>query len=426
MEPELETAGPGFSLQEYLAILRRRRAIIIQAFILVAVIGVAQALMAKNVYEASAKLLVEGPSYNLNTVDSSNPLSSLFQLSQQQTVDTQVEVLQSAPLMDQVAKQVGQAALTVTEVGETNVISVSAESGNPQTAAAAPNALLNLYITQNTNSELGEMDRARTFVAQQGKAAHAKLVETETALEKFKINNHVAELNVNRDNQIARVNTLTDAKRTAQENLVSLRSQITSARKELTEASPSTVQLTQATNPALATLQDSIRTLEVQRVGLIQPGGLTPNAPAVRAIDAQIADLRQTLAKQPALIASQSVSPSVFRQGLRDKIADLQAQVPVQQTQVALAQQALSQASANVGKYASLELLGPARGPEPARKGASCHGPHHRVRSSAGRAGAAQAGAVGHLRLPHRPVCRPVFSAASRILRRPHQLRCRR
>ena len=343
-------------MQEYLAILRRRRAIILQAFILVGVLGVAQAMMAKNVYESSAKLLVEGPAYNLNTVDSSNPLSSLFQLSQQQTVDTQVEVLQAAPLMDQVAKQVGPAALTVAEDGDTNVITVTAESGSPKAAAAAPNALLNLYITQNTNSELGEMDRARQFVAQQGKAAHAKLVETETALEKFKQNNHIAELATNRDNQIARVNTLTDAERTAQQSLVSLHSQIASAQTELAEASPSTMQLTQATNPALAALQDSIRTLEVQRVGLIQPGGLTPSAPAVRAIDAQIADLRRRLARQPALIATQSVSPSTFRQSLRDKIADLQAQVPVQQTQVSLARQALAQANANVGKYASLEL----------------------------------------------------------------------
>ena len=75
MEPETEQSSAGFSLQEYLAILRRRRAIILQAFILITVIGVAQALMAKNVYQASAKLLVEGPAYNLNTVDSSNPLS---------------------------------------------------------------------------------------------------------------------------------------------------------------------------------------------------------------------------------------------------------------------------------------------------------------------------------------------------------------
>jgi hypothetical protein len=53
MEPETEQGATGFSLQEYLAILRRRRAVIIQAFILIGVIGVAQALMAKNVYEAS-------------------------------------------------------------------------------------------------------------------------------------------------------------------------------------------------------------------------------------------------------------------------------------------------------------------------------------------------------------------------------------
>ena len=356
MEPELETTGPGFSLPEYLAILRRRRAVIIQAFILVTVIGVAQAMMAHNVYQSSAKLLVEGQSYNLNTVDSSNPLSSLFQLSQQQSVETQVEVLQSAPLMDQVAKQVGPATLTVAPIGETNVIAVSAESGSPQTAAAAPNALLNDYIAQNTNSELGEMDRAREFVAEQGKAAHARLVETETALEKFKQNNHIAELTVNRDNQIARTNALTDAQRTAQQNLVSLRSQIAASQKEIAEASPSTVQLTQATNPALTSLQDSVRTLEVQRVGLTQPGGLGPQAPAVRAIDAEITDLRSRLVRQPALIASQNISPSTFRQSLRDKIADLEAQVPVQQTQVALAHQALAEANANVSKYAALGL----------------------------------------------------------------------
>ena len=169
MEPE-EHSSAGFSLQDYLAILRRRRAIIIQSFILITVIGVAQALMAKNVYQAGAKLLVEGPSYNLNTVDSSNPLSSLFQISQQQTVDTQVEVLQAEPLLAQVAKQVGPAALTVATVGQTNVIAVTAESNDPKTAAAAPNTLLKLYIAQNTNGEMGEMERAPAVCLNPGQA----------------------------------------------------------------------------------------------------------------------------------------------------------------------------------------------------------------------------------------------------------------
>ena len=41
-----------FSIQEYVEILRRRRWIILQEFVLIAVIGVAQALMAKNVYRS--------------------------------------------------------------------------------------------------------------------------------------------------------------------------------------------------------------------------------------------------------------------------------------------------------------------------------------------------------------------------------------
>ena len=355
MEPE-EPASAGFSLQEYLAILRRRRLIILVAFTVITVLGVFQALAARNVYQATAKLLVEGPSYNLNTIDGSNPLSSLFQISQQQTVDTQVEVLQAAPLMDQVEKQVGPTSLTVAAVGDTNVITASAESNDPKTAAAAPNTLLNLYITQDTDNQLREMETARKFVVTQGAAAHKKLVDTEKALESFKQNNHLAELTTNRDNQIARVNALTDSQRTAQESLVSLRSQIASAQTELSRLPGASVQTTEATNPTLAALAESIRTLEVQRVGLVQPGGLTSQAPQVRALDAQIAELRRRMDAQPALVASQSIGPSTFRETLQQKIADLQAQVPVQQTAVALTAQALQAASSNVGKYAALEL----------------------------------------------------------------------
>ena len=131
MEPETERSSAGFSLQDYLAILRRRRAVIAQAFILVSVLGIAQALMEKNVYESSAKLLVDGPSYNLNTIDAGNPLSSLFEMNDQQTVDTQVVVLQAQPLLDEVRKEAGPASLSVSNIPGTNVIEVSGESSSP-------------------------------------------------------------------------------------------------------------------------------------------------------------------------------------------------------------------------------------------------------------------------------------------------------
>ena len=356
MELDTETHFAGHSLVEYYALLRRRRAIILQAFVLISVLGIAQASLNKNVYESSAKLLVEGPSYNMNTVDSSNPLAALFQMNQQQTVDTQVEVLQAQPLLDQVEKQVGPASLSVSNLKETNVIEVTAESSDPKIAAAAPNTLLQLYIAQDTDNSLGEMERARQFVIKQGNLTHQKLTATEAALKEFKQRNHIAVLTRNRDDQIALVTELTGAQQKLQSDLAALRSQIASERRELNRT-PATIETqTHGTNTVIAGLQDEVRKLEVQRLGMVQPGGWTSEAPPVRALDAQIAGLRERLASQPALATSVSIGPSTFYQSLQEKIADLEAQLPVVQTQMALNNAVLNKAASEVGDYAGLEL----------------------------------------------------------------------
>lgn len=356
MQPDNDTAVSSFSLQEYIAILRRRRWIILQAFVVIAAVGVVQALLAKNVYDASAKMLVEGPSYNLNTVDSSNPLSSLFQLSQQQTVDTQIEVLQAQPLLDQVQKQVGSASLSVATVKDTNVVEVTGESNDPKAAAAAPNLLLQLYINQDLSHNLGEMENARKFVLNQGKVAHGKLLASETALRAFKQKNHVADLSKNRDDQIARVTQFTNQYQTQQAGLATLHAQI-EANRRLLRAQPDTIMTRlQATNSAVAALQGDIQKLQTQRVGMIQPGGLTPQAPPVKALDAQIADLQRRLAVQPTLTATQSSSPNAIRQSLQAKVTDLESQVVPLQTQILLTSRALAQARAGIGQYAGLEL----------------------------------------------------------------------
>ncbi len=355
MEPDTEQST-GFSLQEYLAILRRRRAIIIQAFILITVIGVAQALIAKNVYQSSAKLLVEGPAYNLNTVDSANPLSSLFQISQQQTVETQVEVLQAQPLLEQVTRQVGPAALSVAIVGQTNVIAVAAESNDPKIAAAAPNRLLTLYIQQNTDAEVAEMERARQFVLTQGKQAHDRLNATENALKAFKQKTHIVELAKNRDDEISLVSSLSGSRQSLIASLASLRAQIKSDQAEMNREPGVAAANVKTSNPEVIALSDQIRSLEVQRAGLTQPFGLGPKAPLVLGLDAQIAALKARLAAQPTLATTVTQSPNGFRLGLQQKISDLQAQIPVIQTQIATTTANLKAAQAQIGSYAGLEL----------------------------------------------------------------------
>ena len=356
MEPEPEPTPAGFSLQEYLGILRRRRAIIIQAFILITVIGVAQALIAKNVYQSSAKLLIDGPSHNLSTVDANNPLSSLFQMDDAQPVDTQVVVLQAQPLLDQVARQVGPAALSVGVVPGTNVIEVTGESGSPQAAAAGPNTLLKLYIEQDVEAQMGEMEHARQFVIAQGKEAHDRLTATENALKSYKQATHITVLARNRDDQISLIETLSGSQQKALLDLAALHAQIAADQKELNQEPENLGAKTQTSNPAVLSLDSAIQALEVQRVGLTQPGGLAPHAPQVRAIDAQIAALEKRLAAQPVMATTVSNAPNVFRVSLQEKIADLNAQIPVIQTQMEINSANLARAKDQIGSYAGYEL----------------------------------------------------------------------
>jgi len=356
MEPESDQLSAGFSLPEYMAVLRRRRLIILQAFVLITVIGVVVTLMSKPVYQASAKMLIEGPSYNLNSVNTDNPLNGLFALGQQQTVDTQVEVLQSGPLRDAVTREVGPASLTIAPIKDTNVIQVTSESGDPKTAAEAPNTLLRMYIEQDSGQSMSEMEQARLFVEKGSIQSHKALIASETALRNFKTQNHLAELILNRNDQISLVSGLKAESQKNQMALAVLNAQI-AADTELMNAEPRTSRaLTQTTNLIVSGMQDEIRHLEITRIGMIQVGGFTPEAPQVKAVDAQIAAIERKVAQQPALSTSQTIVPSSVRESLRTRLIDLKSQIPALQTQGRQTTQALTSALSNVGKYATLEL----------------------------------------------------------------------
>lgn len=157
-----ELPGSGVSLAEYFRILRRRRATILQSFVLLSVVGLVLTSLSKPLYQASAKLLVEGPSLNVNTVDNGNPMSSILTLNQQQTVATDVEVLQAQPLLARVAQTVSPATLSVATLGDTDVIEVSVEANDPKIAADAANALLTIYMDEDTDS--AEDRRLRLFL----------------------------------------------------------------------------------------------------------------------------------------------------------------------------------------------------------------------------------------------------------------------
>src|SRR5437870_2259913 len=83
------------NLRDYLDVLRRRKAIMLQTFIVVMAVGIITTIMSKPVYEAGAKLLVVSPVSTISFVSKDNPLNEIFSGIQADSVATQMEVLQS-------------------------------------------------------------------------------------------------------------------------------------------------------------------------------------------------------------------------------------------------------------------------------------------------------------------------------------------
>ncbi|MFM7188578.1 MAG: Wzz/FepE/Etk N-terminal domain-containing protein, partial [Armatimonadota bacterium] len=94
---------------------RRRRLVIFQVFAFVLVVGVLITMVQAPTYRAVARLLVSPPSYVINNV-STDPLAALFQLSQQYSPLTQVEMIQRSEIKDEVGRRLNAKSLPIVSV----------------------------------------------------------------------------------------------------------------------------------------------------------------------------------------------------------------------------------------------------------------------------------------------------------------------
>src|ERR1041385_6456042 len=101
MHDEIAPQSSELTLRDYMDLLRRRRAIVIQTFMVVFVLGVAITFMAKPIYRTSARILVEGKTFALQAVDNSNPLSGIFMADTGHDIATQIEVLKGDKVLSE-------------------------------------------------------------------------------------------------------------------------------------------------------------------------------------------------------------------------------------------------------------------------------------------------------------------------------------
>jgi capsular exopolysaccharide synthesis family protein len=273
-------------------------------------------------------------------------------LSPAQSVATQVEVLQSAPLLGKVMGSTGAANLTVTDVKDTNIIEVTAEAHSPSVAAAVPNKLLEAYISQDINQNIQEIRAAKQFAQDQETEMHSRMLKAQAQIRDFKQKNKVDDLDADHQALSARVIDLNKQLLENENQLASSRAELASSQAELAKAPTFNISARPGVNPARADLRSEIAKLQVDRVSMTQRGGFTNNAPQVIAIDARIAELKRQLALEPALISSQVATPNGSKEGLSIKVTDLKTTIAATSARVAALRQQLSEAQSGIAKFA--------------------------------------------------------------------------
>ena len=349
MEPENDNLSSGLSLQEYLAILRRRRAIIFQAFVLIAIVGFVVTMLTKPIYQSTSEMLIDNPGMNLGNVDTSNPLSGLMGVVAPPSPETVVEVLQTPQLQAQVMQEVGPAVFSFNPIKDTSVIQIVAEAGDPKVAAAAPNEMMKEYIQQDADQSLSALESSYQFVQQRKAEADKTYAKSEAALQAYRKKNNIIEFDRSRDEQVARVTGMKQDLQSQKISLAVLQAKIAADKQALAQQPAANSYTLPATNPRVAEMQAAIRALEIQRQAITQEGGLNPHgdSPVLLALDAQIALQRNQLAHQPALLNTQTSSPNTIKEGLKSTLTELTASLAPLKTQIAKTQTDLTQAQAD-------------------------------------------------------------------------------
>src|SRR6266849_5551787 len=276
--PERPAALPEINFREYVEILKRRKFIFIQMFAMVLAVGMVVAAMGKPVYVTSAKLLVAATNSSVSILDSNNPIATLLAAAQPDSIDTQLQVLQSGPFMDEAYRKahivpkpgVIPPSVRVQAVENTNIIEITAEGGDPKQITRLANSVVRLHLKKTDLLETTGLGTTLRFVRRERAKAQKQLAQAARRLELFRQAHRLVGLTSEKETQAGEYAALLARVLEEQSNLRSASEQAASLRAQLAKEQAEMVQISTRDNPRVPKLQERLDELKFRRMDLLR------------------------------------------------------------------------------------------------------------------------------------------------------------
>lgn len=305
-----------YSLEDYPGLLWRERGLMLVVFLVVLALGLGFAVTLKTVYPAQSSLLVRlGPEYVYQPRVGDAARGAIPETDQ--VIQSEVEILSSAQVRQQVIDRVGLARLfpklgeqfasaspaekreingkAVTAMGKAlkiattpgaPVVRLTYANPDPQVAALALNTLVDAYLDYRRTIFLDPT----APLDDQRKAFETRLAEADEAYESFLGSNNIGDFEAEKASLSQLQASLAQQKLAADAGVEERRARLAALTTQAAQVSQEVGLYRDVDHAA----QDKLTDLKLQRAGLL--GRYRPDAEPVVDIDAQIAMLERAIA----------------------------------------------------------------------------------------------------------------------------------
>lgn len=350
-------------LRDYLAVLRRRKWIVIEVFVLLVGTVVIGSFLQAPLYRAAAALLVETAAPSFRGYEELPIVARGLEMTHSATIQTHKRLMTTRPVLEAVIQDLDlqvsieelRRQISVETFRDTDVIEIRVDDNDPVLATNLANAVANNYILVNQEYNRAAAESASNFLEQQLAAVKDELAQAEEQTEQYKLSKGISDLDEETHQQIEVLGKLEGELASAE-----AAAQAASARSQVIEEKFSQQERfrlrdsTEKPNPLVEELQTELARLEAQRAGLLEE--YAAESHNVRAVAAQIDNLKQQLSQQlKTVLASTTRATSPVHDELLTEAARNGATAVAARKRVAALGRTLGRAEAQLSDMPSRE-----------------------------------------------------------------------